>query len=274
MKTSTYIIGGGIAAAVGAAFLGLRKAGQMQQGVLAATGGDADKAKAAASKAKGAKTQADVKAAAAQAEEAAAALPPTSGDVKDQVAAAKKAADEASTPAEIAAAGAQVAAAAEQMAGNTNITAHLTTYWPFTASSGEQKMEGGVHDRRGNALHTIEDFFAGKSDHVSLSGDDKAFPYGQKVLFSMDDGRSVVGRVTDTGGSFRGLGKRYRIMGEEPIDVCVFSKSMKVPSTVTVTIVRGDHLDKEGKDIVASKFKGQSAVTVGECGALHMLGAC
>ena len=257
MKTSTYIIGGGIAAAVGAAFLGLRKAGQMQQGVLAATGGDADKAKAAASKAKGAKTQADVKAAAAQAEEAAAALPPTSGDVKDQVAAAKKAADEASTPAEIAAAGAQVAAAAEQMAGMSSIELRLTGYWPFTASASEQKMEGGVHDRKGKPLYTIDDFFAGKSDFVSLSGDDSAWPYGQLLLFPWADGRIVRGRVVDTGRNFRGSSKVYRaISARGRIDVRVYAKSTKVPTEVNATIIRGDHFDKSGKDIVVSEVQG------------------
>ena len=47
------------------------------------------------------------------------------------------------------------------------------------------------------------------------------------------------------------------------------SKTTKSPTLAKATIVRGDHLDKAGKNVAVSKFKGQEV----SVGALHMLGA-
>lgn len=141
------------------------------------------------------------------------------------------------------------------------IALRLTTYWPWSARGDkEKKLEGGVNDRKGHPLHSLEDFFDGKSDHVSLSGDDSAWPYGQKITFPWSDGRTVVGRVTDTGGHFRGVGKVYQATGKEPIDVPVRVKSTHAPEFVTATIVRGDTLDKAGKEVATSRFRGQNVV--------------
>lgn len=190
------------------------------------------------------------------------------GDAEKAQAAIEKA-RAATTPAEVRAAADEVRAAAEKMTGDAAIALRLTGYWPFAATDAERRLEGGVHDRKGRPLHTVEDFLAGRSDHVSLSGDDAAWPYGQKVIIPWTDGRTIVGRVTDTGGSFRGINKKYRVLGREPIDVCVASRSTKVPAEVTARIVRGDHLDKAGAAVAAAKFRGQEVVV----GALHMLGA-
>jgi hypothetical protein len=262
------LVSGGALTTAAAVFFGYRKAEATKNAVIAATGGDAAAATAAAKRAQSATTLADVKAAAAQVQAAATAAPPSSPDV---IAAANKAVQDAQsavTPADVKDAAVQVQDVADKMTGNTSISLRLTGYWPMTAKSGEQAMEGGVHDRKGRPLHTVEDFFSGKSDHASLSGDDSAWPYGQKLLIPWVDGQTLVGRVTDTGGSFRGANKRYRIVGDEPIDVCVFSKTTKVPTEVTAQIVRGDTLDKPGRDIVSSKFQGQTVV-----GGLNMLGA-
>lgn len=155
------------------------------------------------------------------------------------------------------------------MAGSGVIKLRLTGYWPASATEAEKKMEGGLTDRKGKPLHTVEDFFAGKSDFVSLSGDDAAWPYGQKVIFPWVDGRQVVGRIVDTGSHFRGSGKVYREEGYEPIDVCVASSSTQVPKEVMAQIVVGDHLDKPDKMIATNLFKGQD-VTVG--GSLDLFG--
>lgn len=157
-----------------------------------------------------------------------------------------------------------------KVASGGSINLRLTGYWPFTAKAGEKQMEGGVNDRKGKPLRTVEDFFAGKSDFVSLSGDDAAWPYGQKVVFPWVDGRQVVGRVVDTGSHFRGVGKVYREDGFEPIDVCVASSATKVPKEVTAQIIAGDHFDKPGVLVATNLFKGQT-VTVG--GDLDMMGA-
>jgi hypothetical protein len=148
---------------------------------------------------------------------------------------------------------------------------HATGYWPFSAKESEKKMEGGVKDRKGNPLHTVEDFFAGRSDHASVSGDDSIFPYGQKIIVNWFD-KQLVGRVTDTGGHFRGAGKVYRVVGEEPLDFCVESSKTPVPKKdVVATIVVGDHLDKSRKAVATGKFKGQEVT--GFCCGLLLLGA-
>lgn len=135
-----------------------------------------------------------------------------------------------------------------------------TGYWPFAAkSTAEKKMEGGIHDRKGKPLYTVEDYLTGKSDHVSVSGDDAIFPYGQKLLVNWFD-TTIVGRVTDTGGNFRGAKKVYRVMGEEPLDFCVASSKTPVPKQgVFATIVSGDNFEG-GKRVAVEKMKGQTAV--------------
>jgi hypothetical protein len=154
---------------------------------------------------------------------------------------------------------------------------HATGYWPFSARPDERSMEGGVEGAaawggkrvvdpttgKRVQLHTVEDFFAGKSDHASLSGDPSIFPFGQKLLFDWF-GKQLVGRVTDTGGHFAGAGKVYRVVGQEPLDFCVASSKSPVPrSPLTATIVAGDHWDKPGREIATDGFKGQTVTVSG-----------
>lgn len=139
----------------------------------------------------------------------------------------------------------------------------LTGYWPSTATASEQKMEGKPVDRKGAPLHTVEDFLAGKSDHVSVSGDYTIFPYGQKILIPWGNS-TITGRVTDTGSHFFGALKVYRIAGREPLDICVLSSSTKIPdSLVDVTIVPGDNYEK-GKAVATAGFKNQTVVVGAE----------
>jgi hypothetical protein len=134
--------------------------------------------------------------------------------------------------------------------------ARLTGYWPFTARDDEKKMEGGTKDRKGAPLHTVEDYLAGKSDHVSVSGDFEIFPYGQKILIPWGS-TTITGRVTDTGGHFHGAGKVYRAIGREPLDICVLSSDTKIPDrNPTVIIVPGDNYAK-GAAVSSGGFKGQ-----------------
>jgi hypothetical protein len=125
------------------------------------------------------------------------------------------------------------------------VKVRLTHYYPWAAvTEAEKKMEGGVKDRKGQPLHTVEDFLSGKSDHVSLAGDYTLWPYGQKILVPWGD-KTLVGRVVDTGGHFYGSKKLVRASGYEPIDVCVFDKNNRPPTTlVEARVVVGDHLDK------------------------------
>jgi hypothetical protein len=189
--------------------------------------------------------------------------------VVTEAAKAAAAAAVASTPAEVQAAAAEVQAAAKKMSGNSSIKLRLTAYYPLEAKTeAQKKMEGPPIDRKSKALNYLEDAVAGKADWCSVSGDYTAFPYGQ--LMYLDAFPGIKFRVVDTGKNFMGSSKVYRSVGLEPIDVAVRSSKTKVPAEVTGTIVRGDTLDKPGKDVAVSKFRGQAVVGSG----LDMLGAC
>lgn len=137
------------------------------------------------------------------------------------------------------------------------IKVHLTGYWPFAAREDEKKMEGGVADRRGKPLHTLEQHLKDPVAHpyVSVAGDDAIWPYGQRL--SISAWPNAVFRVVDTGGHFRGAGKIYRVLGNEPLDICVDSSKTVVPkSGTTATIYPGDNFEK-GKAVAVSKIKDQ-----------------
>jgi hypothetical protein len=138
--------------------------------------------------------------------------------------------------------------------GQTNtVSLRLTHYWPFKQgmTAAQQLMEGGVHDALSKPLHTVEDFFAGKADYVSLSGDLQGhkgtiWPVGQKLIIPWGD-KTITGRVVDTGDHFHGAGKVFRVLGSEPIDVCVYSSDNAPPkSVVDAQVVVGDTFDKAG----------------------------
>ncbi len=146
----------------------------------------------------------------------------------------------------------------------------LTGYWPFSASAGERTMEGGKFDTHSNPLHTLEDAQSGAAPYCSVSGDDGAWPYGQRI--SIDQWPDVVFRVVDTGGHFRGTpifegfakkiaGKWYRIAGREPLDICVNSSATKITPEAVATVFPGDDLrapgDRTPATVQADKFVGQ-----------------
>lgn len=144
--------------------------------------------------------------------------------------------------------------------------ARLTGYWPYEAVSGtaaERKMEGGVHDRLGNPIQTLEQHLAGKVPYVSVSADPTIFPPGQRII--IDAWPSAVFRVTDVGSRFTGIHKLYRMVGREPLDVAVDSTKTVVPKTASVQVVPGDYFrDKKGlREVAYGKFKDQT-VTAGE----------
>jgi hypothetical protein len=136
---------------------------------------------------------------------------------------------------------------------------HLTGYWPFRSglTEAQRRMEGGVTDRKGKPLHTLEDHLADpiKHPYVSLSGDDAIFPYGQRLI--IDAWPTAIFRVVDTGSHFRKAGKVYRAIGEEPIDVCVNSSSTVVPSSAGAQIVPGDNF-AGGLPVATAKIKAQT----------------
>ncbi len=120
----------------------------------------------------------------------------------------------------------------------------LTEYFPFQSglSKKQKKMEGGVLDRIGKPLYTLEDYIEGKAPYVSLACDKLGGPpgkiaefrkYGFKVWIpklSADINTfidtpitvpiMIEFRLVDTGGRFYGDKKEVLEAGHEPIDVC------------------------------------------------------
>jgi hypothetical protein len=139
----------------------------------------------------------------------------------------------------------------------------LTGYWPYSAREDERQMEGGVTDRKGKPLYTLEQHKAdpARYPYVSLAGDYALWPYGQRVVIP-ELGENLVFRVVDTGGHFHGASKLYRMVGAEPVDVCVNSSKTKLPTSVTARIIPGDNFEK-GKSVASAGFKDQTVV-VGE----------
>ena len=153
--------------------------------------------------------------------------------------------------------------------------ARLTGYWPFAAATeAERRMEGGhqgaavwrgrkaVDPATGRRvrLHTLEQHLADSSahPHVSVSADPEVFPWGQRLR--IDRWPGVTFRVVDTGGHFKGVGKMYRVLGKEPLDICVNSSKTKVVAAAEASIVKGDHWGLPGDEIAYNKFQGQTVV--------------
>jgi hypothetical protein len=130
----------------------------------------------------------------------------------------------------------------------TIIKVSLTEYYPFQSglTDRQKKMEGGVTDRMGKPLFTLEDYLEGTAPYVSLACDPAGGPpgsapefrkYGYKVWLPEISGSAnlytitpvmlpiqIDFRLVDTGGAFTGKTKRVRVAGYEPIDVCRRSK--------------------------------------------------
>lgn len=149
--------------------------------------------------------------------------------------------------------------------GPSVVRLKLTGYWPFAAKTeAERKLEGGVKDRKGKPLHTLEQHRADPRNHpyVSLAGDDSVWPYGQRVVIP-ELGEDLIFRVVDTGGNFRGTGKLVRVAGHEPVDVCVDSKTTKLPKTATARVVPGDNFER-GREVASANIT-PGAVLAGAC---------
>jgi 3D (Asp-Asp-Asp) domain-containing protein len=112
----------------------------------------------------------------------------------------------------------------------SSFTSRATGYYPSSS-----QLEGGFTDRLGRPLHTLQQYLAGSAAYVSVAMDTSAFKYGTRLRIHEIDakyGRSVIFRVVDTGGAFRG-------MGRSRIDVCVGNRSASLDPSVNGTI----HLD-------------------------------
>lgn len=144
---------------------------------------------------------------------------------------------------------------AQAVAYGGPVPVRLTGYWPYQPglSGAALVMEGGKEgaakwrgvraiDRLTGArpqLYTLEQYLRGQAPYVSVSGDPDVWPFGQRI--EIDAWPGVVFRVVDTGGHFTGAGKVYRVVGREPLDICVDSSQTVIPNrNATATPVAGD----------------------------------
>jgi 3D (Asp-Asp-Asp) domain-containing protein len=120
-------------------------------------------------------------------------------------------------------AGEEVGETDEAISVKSSFVSRGTGYYPANST-----MEGGFKDRKGAKLRTLQQYLAGQADYVSVAMDTKAFSYGQRLRIrelEQKYGRSIVFRVVDTGGAFRGKGRTR-------IDICVKNRSASLDPTI------------------------------------------
>jgi 3D (Asp-Asp-Asp) domain-containing protein len=109
----------------------------------------------------------------------------------------------------------------------SSFTSRGTGYYPSSSA-----LEGGFKDRLGKPLKTLQQFLNGSAPYVSVAMDSTAFKYGTRLrVRELDDkyGRTIVFRVVDTGGAFRGKGRSR-------MDICVQNRSASLDKTINGTL--------------------------------------
>ena len=123
-----------------------------------------------------------------------------------------------------------VGATQDEIRVMSSFTSRATAYYPNAS-----QLEGGFKDRVGKPLKTLQQFLNGDAAYVSVAMDSAAFKYGTRLRITELEakyGRSIVFRVVDTGGAFRGRGRAR-------IDICVANRSASFDSSVNRTL----HID-------------------------------
>lgn len=109
----------------------------------------------------------------------------------------------------------------------STFTSRGTGYYPDSSA-----LEGGFKDRVGKPLRTLQSFLSGSASYVSVAMDSTAFKYGTRLRIKELDakyGRSIVFRVVDTGGAFRGKGRTR-------MDICTANNKASLDPTVNGTL--------------------------------------
>ena len=121
----------------------------------------------------------------------------------------------------------EVGGSQDEIRVTSAFTSRGTGYYPDSSA-----LEGGFNDRIGKKLRTLQQFLAGNAEYVSVAMDKSAFKYGTRLRireFDAKYGRSIIFRVVDTGGAFRGKGRAR-------IDICVANRSASLDKTVNGTL--------------------------------------
>lgn len=87
----------------------------------------------------------------------------------------------------------------------------LLSFRPFCTGyfPDDSAMEGGFTDSHGHALGTLQGFLAGDDPHVSVAMQADILPWGTYLSlpeFDWKYGKTVIFRLCDTGGAFKGTG--------------------------------------------------------------------
>jgi 3D (Asp-Asp-Asp) domain-containing protein len=120
-------------------------------------------------------------------------------------------------------AGESTAGTADELRVTSTFVSHGTGYYPSSSS-----LEGGFSDRLGKPLKTLQSFLNGNAAYASVAMDGSAFSYGTRLRIKELDakyGRSIIFRVVDTGGAFRGKGRTR-------IDICTANMSASLDPTI------------------------------------------
>lgn len=145
--------------------------------------------------------------------------------------------------------GEDVGGSQDALGVKSSFVSQATGYYPSSS-----QLEGGFTDRLGRPLHTLQQFLAGSAPYAAVAMDTSAFPYGARLRIHEIDakyGRSVVFRVVDTGGAFRGRGRAR-------IDVCVANRSASLDGTINGS-VHIDVVDESGGSSTSGSSSGGSS---------------
>lgn len=182
------------------------------------------------------------------------------------------------------------AASAPPGSAAASVSARLTTYYPLQKglTAEQRRMEGGpegaaswtaqvdgkpkwsrvVDPATGKRVRlvTLEQHLGDPARYpwAAIAGDPSIWPFGQRVKIPELPGATF--RVVDTGGHFYGADKVFRVVGREPLDVCVdTSKSrelLRIPSFSEVAVIPGDNW--QGGGAVAFGRAGRPSVVGGD----------
>jgi len=137
-----------------------------------------------------------------------------------------------------------------------SFTSRGTGYYPDSS-----RMEGGYRDMRGARLRTLQQFLDGDAAYVAVAMDTHVFHYGQRLRIKELDqkyGRSIVFRVVDTGGAFRGKGRSR-------MDICTQNRSASLDPTINGTL-HVEAIDEESGPDMGGSSDGSGDPDAKSCG--------
>lgn len=112
------------------------------------------------------------------------------------------------------------------VSANTSKVYRATGYYPFTCKASERHMEGGINDRYGKRLRTLQEYTYTDNDYVSVATDPKIIKSG--TILEIEEFPNVKFLACDVGRAIRG----------RKIDICVKYRkdAYTLPRKITVKV--------------------------------------